>query len=84
MNYILKKIWLRVRLFYGKWLINLKGWSIFDNMSEWDIVFLLDGCRFDTFEKINKLPGNLESRISLGSCTPEWAQASFGNKKKAT
>ncbi|MFI4910818.1 MAG: hypothetical protein ACIAQZ_04025 [Sedimentisphaeraceae bacterium JB056] len=45
----------------------------------WDYLIILDACRYDYFTEIYKsfLPGNVEKRISLGSCTPEWRNNNF-------
>lgn len=47
-------------------------------MSEdWDALIILDGCRYDQFERLNTLPGELDSRISLGSTTKEFLGKNF-------
>jgi hypothetical protein len=51
------------------------GIDIFEQ--DWDNLIILDGCRFDTFEKINDIPGKLESRRSRGSSSWEFFQANF-------
>lgn len=48
---------------------------------EWDNLIILDACRYDIFEKFANLPGQLESRISLGSTSKEFMRANFANKK---
>jgi hypothetical protein len=47
---------------------------------EWDALILLDGCRYDQFEALNVLPGELESRISLGSTTKEFLRENFAGE----
>ena len=74
------KAYKKFRKLQGGILVKLFGWSVFSEISKFDIILLLDGCRYDTFLKINFLPGKLEKRISLGSCTPEWARKSFPKK----
>lgn len=49
--------------------------TVFEQKADWDILCILDGCRYDSFEQVNWLPGQLSARISHGSCTPDWAQA---------
>jgi len=44
---------------------------------EWDYLIVLDACRYDYFEKVNRIDGKLEKRISLGSNTPEWLKKNF-------
>lgn len=44
---------------------------------DWDALILLDGCRYDQFERLNALPGELESRVSLGSTTKEFLRENF-------
>jgi hypothetical protein len=44
---------------------------------EWDILVVLDACRYDAFNEINNIKGNLEPRRSLGSTTEEWFRENF-------
>ena len=44
---------------------------------EWDVLVILDACRYDYFKKHNFIEGELESRYSLGCCTPEWIEHTF-------
>ncbi|WP_255212544.1 LTA synthase family protein [Halorubrum sp. CBA1229] len=47
-------------------------------MSEdWDNLILLDACRFDQFERLNTINGDLQTRTSLGSGTPEFLTKNF-------
>lgn len=48
---------------------------------DWDHLIILDGCRYDLFESVNFLDGELEFRISPGSATPEFLMASFAGKQ---
>jgi len=47
---------------------------------EWDILIVLDACRYDAFVEFNTIPGMLEKRRSLGSCTEEWFRNNFYSK----
>jgi hypothetical protein len=47
---------------------------------QWDILLLLDACRYDTFAEVNALPGLLSKRCSLGSHTVEWSSRNFEGK----
>lgn len=38
--------------------------------SEWDVLVILDACRYDTLSEIAPWP--IESVLSPGSCTPQW------------
>lgn len=49
---------------------------------EWDVLLVLDACRFDSFKKYNNIKGKLNSIISKGTCTVEWLNSNFGMKKK--
>ena len=50
----------------------------FNFMEEnWDYAIVLDSCRYDTFKKINKIPGKLQKKISLASATMEWVKKSI-------
>lgn len=48
---------------------------------DWDILILLDACRYDTFEEINTIDGCLEKYISAGSHSKEFAEKNFQGKK---
>jgi hypothetical protein len=45
--------------------------------ADWDNLLILDGCRFDLFEQVNTVDGELHSRISSGSATPEFLDENF-------
>lgn len=47
---------------------------------DWDTLVILDACRYDMFERLNTLPGTLESRLSLGSATDEFIRENFGSE----
>lgn len=70
------------------WRINAKvhnfvGSSGTNFMQEdWDTLILLDGCRYDLFEREHEqFEGRLESKTSLGSQTWEFLQNNFQNKE---
>lgn len=44
---------------------------------DWDYLIILDACRYDSFKKLNTIPGKLEKKISLGSSTLEWLKKNF-------
>lgn len=72
-----QKIHKKLALLHGELFLRPKAVNVIARHLEWDVLIILDGCRFDTFKKINHLSGVLSSIISLGSCTPEWAQKAF-------
>lgn len=51
--------------------------SIMDE--DWDNLLLLDACRYDIFEELNGISGNLEARLSKGSSTGEFFEENFAN-----
>jgi len=52
-----------------------------DLMAEdWDTLLILDACRYDTFERLNTIPGTLERRRSRGSATLEFVRNNFANR----
>lgn len=53
-----------------------KGISVLEE-NRWNTLIILDACRFDTFQKLNSLPGSLEKKISAGSDTAEWLIENF-------
>jgi len=48
---------------------------------DWDILILLDACRFDDFEAVDQLSGELESRISRGVDSDEFIRENFLNRE---
>lgn len=46
---------------------------------EWNVLVVLDACRYDAFRDRfgTFFSGRLEERLSVGSCTPEWRNRSF-------
>lgn len=66
----------------GKKKYNTSGIDIF--VEDWDNLIILDACRYEAFasaKEQHNLPGNLESRISRGSRTPEWLYANFSGRQ---
>lgn len=57
---------------------NTNGIDIFEE--DWDNLVLLDACRYDEFDYLNDIPGELEYRISRGSTSPEFIRGNFSNK----
>ncbi|WP_049910885.1 glycosyltransferase family 2 protein [Halorubrum lipolyticum] len=47
---------------------------------EWDLLVVLDGCRFDMFERQNWIDGDLSARTSVATATPEFLERTFGGK----
>ncbi|SDY32845.1 alkaline phosphatase family protein [Halopenitus persicus] len=45
---------------------------------DWDNLIILDACRYDLFEDVNDLPGELSSVRSRGSHTGEFMEQNFG------
>lgn len=61
---------------------NKDGIHLFD--LDWDICIILDACRYDFYQvyaERNDLPGDLQSRQSIASSTPEFLKLSFRNQK---
>ena len=68
-----------VKHIYYRRLVGNKG-SYFMR-EDWDNLIILDGCRYDLFEKNNHINGKLEYRISRGSCTGEFLKRNFSDGK---
>jgi hypothetical protein len=47
---------------------------------DWDNLVILDACRYDLFEIVNTLSGELQCVISRGSNTTEFLTKNFGNR----
>lgn len=45
---------------------------------DWDNLIILDACRYDVFEDVSDLPGELSSVTSRGSHTGEFMEQNFG------
>lgn len=45
--------------------------------NDWDVLIILDACRFDIFKEVNYLDGNLKKVKSRGSNTGEWLVNTF-------
>lgn len=54
---------------------NTSGTHILDE--DWDVLVILDSCRYDTFADRSKFEGQLNHRISKGSATKEFVQGNF-------
>lgn len=62
----------------GRALYRMKNGPAVDVMSEdWDNLILLDACRFDTFDRVNPIEGELGSAVSSASHSREFRDASF-------
>lgn len=48
---------------------------------DWDNLIILDGCRYDMFEKKNKISGELLKKSSLGSQSWDFMQQNFVDKQ---
>lgn len=54
------------------------GIAVFDQ--DWDVLVILDACRYDAFEKHTSFPGDLRAVTSQGSVTPEWLHANVAGR----
>ncbi len=48
---------------------------------DWDYLIILDACRYDIFEEVASMEGNLNSVISRGSHSKEFATKNFANRE---
>lgn len=51
---------------------------------DWDMLLILDGCRYDLFENNHEFEGNLSYRISKGSESSEFIQSNFTDEHHDT
>lgn len=49
--------------------------------ADWDVMIILDGCRYDTFSERNWLEGTLESRVSPASESWEFLKSNFAGRE---
>ncbi|OYR52729.1 hypothetical protein DJ73_10100, partial [Halorubrum sp. Ea1] len=59
-----------------------KGGATRITEADWDDLIILDACRYDQFERLHSLPGELEPRISVGSATPEFLERTFAGERR--
>ena len=52
--------------------------GIWVTKKDWDILLILDGCRYDLFEETNTINGDLTAVKSRGSTSVEFLQENFG------
>ncbi len=74
-----------ILLWYLKYIYNIwfeinhgKGIDVFDE--DWDTLILLDACRYDDFNDVNHIPGDLSSKISKGVDSDEFIRKNFVGK----
>lgn len=72
-----KKIYFAWVKFVGRILSyrSSKGIDVTDN--EWDNLLVLDACRFDKFEELNSMEGELSKVRSQATSTPQWLKRNF-------
>lgn len=58
--------------------------TIFERKEEWDICCVLDACRYDIFEQVNWLKGDLSLAISCGYNTAFWARYNITGPQRDT
>lgn len=54
------------------------GIAVFDQ--DWDVLIILDACRYDAFQEHASFPGQLQAVRSQGSVTPEWLHANVADR----
>ncbi|EMA47333.1 hypothetical protein C449_01970 [Halococcus saccharolyticus DSM 5350] len=54
------------------------GIAVFDQ--DWDVLIILDACRYNAYKKHASLPGDLRAVTSQGSVTPEWIRKNVGGR----
>ena len=57
---------------------NPGGIDVFDE--DWDTLILLDGCRYDFFDRYSDLPGDFTTRESRGSMTVEFLRGNVAGR----
>ena len=62
---------------YNIWFNYQYGSGVNVLNEDWDTLILLDACRYDDFEDLNELPGNLDSRISRAVDSNEFIRRNF-------
>ncbi|MFB6209875.1 MAG: hypothetical protein ABEJ56_07125 [Candidatus Nanohaloarchaea archaeon] len=71
-------VWTPFIAYFYRFYFSLKNKGGVRVMEEdWDYLIVLDACRYDAFEEVNWLEGELEKKRSLGSATFEWRDENF-------
>lgn len=70
---------LKINQWYHKRCVNKNADDFVQE--DWDNLIILDGCRYDTFSKINTILGNLEYRCSPGSTSSEFLTEMFASRE---
>jgi hypothetical protein len=70
----LSKVAIRANIIYHQNKKN-EGVDVIDR--DWDNLIIIDGCRFDTFQEVSGIQGNLEACRSSGSESWEFMQNNF-------
>lgn len=62
--------------------------NVLDEIENWDVLMVLDACRYDAFERVwrqmphGQLKGQLDKRISVGSHTVTWLKQTFRDRDR--
>lgn len=72
----LNRLWHRRAGLHG---YNRDGVEVLDE--DWDSLVILDACRYDMFESLSELAGELEYRYSRGSSTVEFLRGNFHERE---
>lgn len=72
-----RKILLELNKIYHRNIRDRTGIRVMDR--DWDNLIILDACRYDIFEEINSIEGDLTSVISSDSSTSGFLKYNFGN-----
>lgn len=73
------KILHKVRRYAGRAENRILGCDVM--AEDWDNLLILDACRYDMFERLVDLPGDLQSRRSKGSATREFVTNNFAERE---
>ncbi len=73
----MRKLIKHAKLWEGRTRLQPRAENFLKRRDEWDVLVILDGCRYDTFVEETSFDAPVEAVISPGSCTPEWARATI-------
>jgi len=63
----------------GRWQYNRRGIDVM--REDWDVLVILDACRYDLFESRHSLQGELERKVSCGSDTREFLRGNVAGRE---
>jgi arylsulfatase A-like enzyme len=78
LNVVKKKrldLFYKVSMYPFFWFKGHEGFNVVDE--DWENLIVLDSCRYDAFQEVNSIPGELSMKKSKGTTTVQWLNQNF-------